>query len=178
MAFSDISGHWARDIITSMSAQKKVYGMGDGTFMPDKTMTRAEFLSVISNCAEFNTTDVVYSDIEEGTWYEPAVRKLGNIIPEEMTENKMLSPDKEITREEAIYILSAVYLNGEDTGDVKKDCREYPDGEEVSDWAEKMMNFALDRKLIVGSSDGKLYPKSRLTRAEATVMVYNLFVND
>ena len=83
-------------------------------------------------------------------------------------------PDKEITREEAIYMITSYYAQNNKIRDINADCTLYPDGADISEWAIGMMNVALSQRLIMGSDDGRIYPKSTLTRAEAVMMIYNL----
>ncbi len=41
---NDITGHWAQATITKWQQNGKIDGYQDGTFQPDKSITRAEFL--------------------------------------------------------------------------------------------------------------------------------------
>ncbi|MBR5587171.1 MAG: peptidylprolyl isomerase [Clostridia bacterium] len=45
-AFSDVSGHWAEQEIATACAKGVVNGYEDGSFHPDDTVTRAEFLKM------------------------------------------------------------------------------------------------------------------------------------
>lgn len=47
--FSDIENHWAKEFINSASEKGWVNGYEDGTFRPNKYMTRAEFVSLVNN---------------------------------------------------------------------------------------------------------------------------------
>lgn len=51
--FSDIKGHWAEEIIDEIAAQEIVSGYPDGTFKPDATITRAEFLKMAVDALGF-----------------------------------------------------------------------------------------------------------------------------
>ena len=48
-AVKDIAGHWAESSITSMINKGYVNGYPDGTFKPNATITRAEFMKMIVN---------------------------------------------------------------------------------------------------------------------------------
>ncbi len=50
--FSDISGHWASEYINSAALKGWVNGYPDGTFKPDKYITRAEFATLVNNVLE------------------------------------------------------------------------------------------------------------------------------
>lgn len=47
--FTDISGHWAKDYILAAVAAGWIDGYPDGTFMPDKPITRAEAMKIINS---------------------------------------------------------------------------------------------------------------------------------
>lgn len=46
--FTDTAGHWARSCINRAASYGWVNGIGDGTFAPDRTITRAETISIIN----------------------------------------------------------------------------------------------------------------------------------
>lgn len=172
--FSDIAGHWAENTINNMSALGHVSGMGDGKFYPDTDMTRAEFFSVLTRGAKMSGDGNGFSDVDENNWYYQAVCNIREFIPDAMINDNKIEADKKITRQEAIYLISRCYSKNKEIGNIQADYKSYLDGADVSEWAAEGVNIALDNGLIKGSTDGKLYPKSSLTRAEATMMIYNL----
>lgn len=52
--FSDVKGHWCEDIINALAEYKLVEGDENGQFMPDKEVTRAEYLNMIMNVCRIN----------------------------------------------------------------------------------------------------------------------------
>lgn len=46
--FKDITGHWAEENILKMQAEGIINGYADGTFKPDKAITRAEVATIIA----------------------------------------------------------------------------------------------------------------------------------
>ena len=56
-SFKDIeSGKWYSNPIAYLESFKIISGYEDGTFKPDKKLTRAEFASVIARFAKLDTT--------------------------------------------------------------------------------------------------------------------------
>jgi hypothetical protein len=45
--FSDTKGHWAISYIQDLADQGYINGYPDGTFKPDRTMTKAEFTTAL-----------------------------------------------------------------------------------------------------------------------------------
>ena len=76
-SFSDVpESHKYYDAIMAASSNKLVNGYNDGTFKPDKTITRAEVVAVINRVGgSFDTAEMfnknkrlTFSDVEEGHW--------------------------------------------------------------------------------------------------------------
>ena len=171
--FSDTKGHWAEYTIKALSANRYVNGMGDGTFAPQKNVTRAQFVTMLMNTV--NVSDVeykdAYKDVSKDSYYARSVQlayQLGIINPA-MTTGKMFRPDKEITREEAASMLvSTVKAKG---GNISKSNRAFMDDEEISVWAKADVSKAATSNLILGDEKGNFNPKATLTRAEAATML-------
>lgn len=100
--FSDIPGHWAEDIINSMSDM--VSGTGDGKFEPEKTVTRAEFLKMAMDAAGIAAhayREGECLDAENDDWYcyylQGALDK--DIVPKSMIENFSVTPTVKVLSE-------------------------------------------------------------------------------
>lgn len=52
--FSDIDSHWAKKEIVELTDRGIINGYSDGTFKPDKNITRAETAKIISNLLKYN----------------------------------------------------------------------------------------------------------------------------
>ena len=62
--FSDISGHWAYDEITKAAANGWVDGYPDGSFRPDRTISRAEAMALMNRVLNRDPADI--TDLLEG----------------------------------------------------------------------------------------------------------------
>lgn len=70
-AFSDISGHWGEKYINSFSKLDLVKGYPDGTFKPDRIITKAEAVTVLNRVAKIAQQEVdenIFEDVDEGYW--------------------------------------------------------------------------------------------------------------
>ena len=66
-ASSDILGHWAEVTITKWQNEGRIGGYEDGTFQPDKAVTRAEFVRLLNSAV--STPDgesISFSDVKAG----------------------------------------------------------------------------------------------------------------
>ena len=69
-AFSDIVGNPARIAIETLAEKAIINGMGDGTFAPNKTMTRAEYCTMVVKALGLAPkANADYSDVPSSAWY-------------------------------------------------------------------------------------------------------------
>ncbi len=69
-AFPDIVGHPDQEAIEALVAKGIINGMGDGSFAPNKTMTRAEYCTmVVKALALTPKANSDYSDVPASAWY-------------------------------------------------------------------------------------------------------------
>ena len=64
--FNDIQGHWAEKSIRDLISKRAMSGYPDGAFKPNKTVTRAEFTSMIVKALDINKAEnaKTFSDIQ------------------------------------------------------------------------------------------------------------------
>jgi hypothetical protein len=102
-AFKDIANHWAEKTIIQAQRANLLKGYEDGTFRPNKTVTRGEFAAFLSRTTTQTVTDQIdipFADVK-GHWSEADVQKdlsLGFIQAADYPNG--FSPDKVITRGE------------------------------------------------------------------------------
>ena len=84
--FTDIAGHWAEAEIERAAALGWIRGYTDGTFRPERYITRAEAMTMINRVLcripenEQDLLDgmIVWPDNQPGTWYYLAVQEATN----------------------------------------------------------------------------------------------------
>lgn len=175
--FTDISGHWAEKDIGIMAKSGIINGYGDGTFRPDDSISRVEFIHILGTMNRWNIHDGQgikhFDDILKDEW--PLIsraNKLG-IVPQEMTPNNMLSPNKPITREEAFAILNRYYGTSGKTTNYKP-LYEFKDCLEISDWAAGDVQNMYSNGFIYGNN-GYINPKGEMSRAEALSILKRMY---
>ena len=182
--FKDIEGHWAKDIIESMHKNGIVNGVDDEHFIPDALITRAEFFQMLTNLSGYDKAEYngAFDDVTDNDWYASAVQTLSgnNMLPGNMIEDGKILPEKEITREEAVYLATNLaYIEKMkkvfwyDWGEIRS-CLDYPDGDQVSEWVRPMFDIAITKEFVIGGDDGKLFPQNTITRAEAAAVLQRI----
>src|SRR5699024_2142807 len=74
--FNDVDvSAWYADAVRQMTGFSLVNGYADGTFLPDATITRAEFVTILSRFPHDDLgTDMAFVDVPEGHWAHDAVQ--------------------------------------------------------------------------------------------------------
>ncbi|XEC95583.1 S-layer homology domain-containing protein [Paenibacillus tarimensis] len=71
-SFSDVDGHWAEQLIASVSQAGYMEGYPDGSFDPDKAVTRAEAVVIVNRVLArgplYNMTEPTWSDVPMSHW--------------------------------------------------------------------------------------------------------------
>ena len=93
VSFSDVSGHWAENVIADIAAAGWINGYEDGTFRPDGLITRAEAVKILNAAANrtFNGNAVALNDVSADVWYYKEIEAAvsGKSIVWELLENPL-----------------------------------------------------------------------------------------
>ena len=109
--FSDVGeDFWGKAAIDYLSAEGILDGYPDGTFCPNKTISRAEMAQIIYNFLGYKELEKSFSDVAPSSWYYNAVTTLHSLgIVNGMTEDKFV-PENTATRAQAGQIMYNVLL--------------------------------------------------------------------
>ncbi len=174
--FTDTANHWGKDAIYDMASRGFVSGYPDKTFAPDKTTTRAEFVSMVVRAlglSEKNGSSK-FSDVKATDWYAGAINAaMENGIVSGVSQTKF-APQQPITRQEAMVIFSNVLARK----NVEKKTDEtvlsaFSDAGQIASWAkDSVVNLVGNR--VVSGSNGKIYPQNPITRAEVCTLLQKI----
>lgn len=166
MEIKDIKKHWAERHINTLLASGSVSGYPDGTFRPDKPVTRAEFtVLLVKNLKLVTKTGKVFADTS-GHWAKDyiATAYAHGII--NGYSDTRFGPDDLITREQmAVMIVKAKNLN------LAAQLPAFADEGKISSWAYRAVKTAQEHSLIRGYPDNTFRPQGKATRAEAATVI-------
>ena len=182
--FTDVTKNWAYPGIQYCVTHGIMGGMGDGTFAPTGTTTRAQIVQILYNLegtpAVSGTTP--FTDLT-ANWYKPAIlwayqnNVVAGISP------TTFAPERPVTREQIAVILTQYMfhvLKMERTW-TPADLSTFPDGAQVSGWAKEAMQDAVALGLINGTKapDGLVYldPQGSATRQQVATILMNFCQN-
>lgn len=109
-SFSDVDQEmWYADAVGYMEKNNYISGYKDGTFKPNKKISRAEFAALVSRYLNFDMPgDITFRDVKESDWYyNPIAQMVSGGYMNGKSKNKF-DPDKAITRAEALSVLVKV----------------------------------------------------------------------
>lgn len=176
---SDIGGHWGENSIKNAIKAGFVEGYENGTFKPNKAVSRAEFVTMVNKALQLrdeNTANLLFSDVKETAWYYKDIQKASYSKYISGVSDTSFMPDKTITREEAAVMLSRFLPKS--GSDMEKSLSGYPDASVISNWAKEAMAVVVDKGYITGHQDGTLSPTGTLTRAEAAKIIGEILENE
>ena len=174
-SFPDITGHWAEPYINSAINKGITTGYSDGTFKPDKPVTRAEFASMMNKAlGNAETTPITFTDVPSSEWYYSDVSKSVAAAYVSGYDNNSFKPNNPITREEAAVMISRIVPGYGTTGNL----RSFGDYESISDWALTGMQKSNGKGYVGAYNDGDLHPKDKLTRAQTVKIICDIIDNE
>ena len=170
--FSDIKGHYGENYILQMANKGVLNGYADGTFLPDASVTRAEFSKMIAVLFNINAdgAEIIYDDVKSGDWYNEYVKLLSKAGIINGYDGKF-NPGASITRQDAAVICHRVleYYNIECSDETAFD-----DSDVVSDYAKDAVSHLASQGIIKGYNN-MFSPHNTITRADSAIMLSRLF---
>lgn len=165
-SFSDLNGHWAEALILSLTAKGVISGYPDGSFQPDRPITRAEFSAILCRALNLSPSSNQgnFSDLSShwAKGYVLALVEMGFI---KGYPDGAFAPDAPIKRAEIAAIMSRVKALQPVTG--------LPTFSDVNAgyWAFGQIEACAGAKIVSGYPDGSFHPESSATRAEASAVI-------
>ena len=159
-----ISGHWAETQIKEWANIGYISGYPDGTFLPDNSITRAEFLTLVNKIFKFeNKTNINFIDVRPDYWAYSEIQKGISAGYVSGDKNGTLRPDDFITRQEAAVIINKLLDNTEITDNKPN----FKDAYDIDEWAKNSVDIVYEYGILSGFPNGTYRPKKYMTRAEA-----------
>ncbi|WP_281890457.1 InlB B-repeat-containing protein [Paenibacillus sp. YYML68] len=111
------SSHWAVEAIEGLRAKGIMLGVGEGSFQPDRAITRAEFAVLAVRWKQLRGTEpaAVFSDLA-GHWAEESIRILYAAGVVNGYDGGVFQPDAGVTRAEMVKMLNRLLKRGPLTG--------------------------------------------------------------
>lgn len=175
VSFSDTNS----TAVLALASRGIITGMGDGTFAPNATMTRAQFAAIIVRALGLpQAVSENFRDVKKTDWFQSYVGTAHAYgIVSGRSETKF-DPGGTITRQEAAVMTArAAKLCGlktaMDTAAVRNMLAQFGDYRSVAAWAQESVAFCYGEK-ILNQGDRNIEPGRAILRREIADMVYAL----
>lgn len=173
---TDIAGHKNEKAIQTLVEKKIINGMGDGTFAPNKTMTRAEFCTITVKALGLPpVANRAFSDVPATQWYAGFVGTASDKGIVNGVGGGQFVPNGTITRQEAAAMVArAAKTLGLDTKVENADevLGLFKDGTQVADWAKEPVSYCYKSGIL--ADEGTVQPSKPILRCEIAQMIYNM----
>lgn len=178
--FTDISTHWARTYIEEMYKDGIVNGKGDGTFAPDATVTREEFITMLVRTLGIDTTGAStnFADVNKDDWFAPFVNAAyKNNIVNGVSSDKFGIGTNISRQDMCVMVYNAI---GEKLSK-NSDGEYFADDTAIASYAKNAVYLLKENGVINGRGENIFAPGGTATRAEAAKIIYtikNTFVEE
>ncbi len=183
--FTDLEGHWAKHDIEVLAAKKVVLGITDKTFAPDRTVTRAEFATLLVRSLGLATSQasaMKFIDVKPDAWYAltASTAAQAGLIKGD-TEGRF-NPNGIITRQEMAVMINRAIQYAGNSGVAISNVQQNAGSGTPSDsaafpqWSALDIKRMLDLGIMNTGIDGKFEPTLPVTRAHATVSLKQMLL--
>lgn len=182
--FQDVEeSDWYYDYVILLSERFIVSGVSNNEFMPDRNITRAEFVKILANISQADLTqytgETPFYDVNSESWYaKPIHWAYDSQIVQGISETDF-APNRNMTREEAAVILKR-YANTTEGFQLPsiKEKISFNDEAIISDWAREAVTELQSADVICGDEYRNFNPQGYTKRSEATkiIAIYYLYL--
>ena len=103
--FSDVNGEWYSCAISTLTKIGILTGYADGTFLPNKDITRAEMATIIAKFADLTDEELTVTDIE-GHWAQDYIEHAAGNGWIAGYEDGTFKPESFINRAETVTMIN------------------------------------------------------------------------
>ena len=163
---SDINGHWAKKTISQWEEKGLISGYKDGTFKPNKEVTRAEFVHILNLALKLTKQgEVKFADVKQGDWFYKDIEiAVGEGYAKGTPENKFM-PNATLTRAEAAVFITNILKEKSDKQ------LSFKDVDMIPSWAKQAIALMVEKGYMTGYPDNTFSARKNLTRAEAVTIL-------
>lgn len=170
--FTDVAEDaWYHDVVQWVTAVGAMTGYGDGTFGPADPLSRAHLATVLWRMAgEPESSGELLPDCDADAFYAGAAAWALETGLFTGYEDGTFGPADNITREQ----VATVMWRAAGAPEVEADLSAYPDADDVSEFAQAAMNWAVASGVISGQGNGALDPQGVCARADFAMILMRM----
>jgi len=173
MEYPDVpSTYWAFNVIIELGEKGIITGYPDGSFKPDSSITRAEFVAILGRALgwEERPGNPAFSDAAEiPDWARGYILTAVDKGVIGGYEDNSFRANRPITRLEIVIII--VRALGLGDGAAKSGTLSFSDAADIPDWAVDDIVIAVEQGIATGKPGNVFVPNDNATRAEAASLI-------
>ena len=173
--FTDVKpAAWYKKYVDYTYAYGIFTGTDAKTFSPNDNITRAQFVKVLANLENVDTSNrnvtTAFTDVPGGKWYTPAVKWASeNGVVNGVGGNKF-DPNANVTREQmCVMLVNYAKFKGVTIKKVESKMS-FVDDAKISKWANTAVYICQQADIVNGKGANTFDPQGTGTRSEASVI--------
>lgn len=179
ITFQDVKNSPNRGAIEALASREIINGMGDDSFAPNATMTRAQYATIVVKALGLTPkANGKFADVAANAWYAEYVGAANTYGLVNGVSDTEFNPEGTITRQEAaVMTVRAARLCGLDAAMSEAEQNDtlcdYMDYRSIASWAKEAMAFCYANELL-DTSDMNAEPTREILRGEVAEMLYRM----
>jgi len=181
--FRDI-GAQSREVqqaITVLTTRGLMHASDENYFLPGRVITRAEFLSAIVDVMGILDEEATstFPDVLETDWFYAVAATAQSAGFAVGFEDGTFRGNYPIPKEQMVHIAATVLIRMAQyvlTGDAEEVLMQYTDYELLGRWSRNHIALATEAGIVISRRDHTFAPESVMTRGDAAIIIYRLFV--
>ncbi|NRF93628.1 S-layer homology domain-containing protein [Paenibacillus frigoriresistens] len=182
VGFNDISSHWASKYIDYL-VKNHIISEADGSdtnFEPDRSITRAEFASLLVKSLGLGNTNTVtgltyFQDVSSNNWYYGYVNEAASLGVLKGYDNRTFKPNDGITREQTAFAIMHALQYSNIAAGIGSNLQDeilsvLRDADQIIN-AKNEVASIINARIMTGTEDNTFEPQAYLTRAQASVVI-------
>lgn len=167
---------WAKVEIESLAAKGILKGMDLNTFAPTKSVTRAEFVTMLVRALKLTDTGSVktFKDVKENAWYSDSIAIAVNLGIVKGSGNGNFEPNREITREEMAIIVANALSKTLKATDKDVALNKFTDKSNIAEYAQEAVAQLASVGIITSVNGKEFAPKAIANRSQAAVIIFRM----
>ena len=169
-----------QNAITVLASKGIINGISETSFAPDLSITRAEIAAlIVRTLSKYDPDeDGGFSDVPRSAWYfgvAGSAKKHGIMVG----NKDIFFPLDTIPKDQITAVAARVLRNEmkyKDPEDVNKELSVYTDVTSLAEWSRTDIALATRENLVVRRYDGKFDPTAKMTRGDAAIILYRMFM--
>lgn len=160
---------WSDDDLQTLNDYDIMRGNEDGDMMPDKSVTRAEFVAMVNRSLGYSekAAKLPFRDVAAGDWFSDDVSISYNMGYFSGTANATASPQGTLTREQALVLLGRNLMLQPAVGESFS----YADTHSFGAWSRGYIDPAVEAGIIDANRSADFAPTKLITRGELAGML-------